>query len=1133
MSNEIKFPPLDWSITVIPGFVDFQAEHNPAGTWAKFPSPERPGEATSVSYLELAKATHRVAHALRPYRDGQEREVVAIIVECDTILYIALLLGVARAGLVPFPMSPRNSPEAVVNMMEKTFCHCIIYSPRCIPLVSAVQNHFENKGIEILIDNVPSLQSVFPALGSENNNMSTNVTTYPANNDQYNVDDIVIYLHSSGSTGFPKPIPLTHRIFFQWGHSPIFMSYRDRGVRWGSMSLPTFHSMAVGVQILIPLCLGEAVSLFTPQEPAPPVVPNPNNTLETARITHCTAIAAVPSFFEVWAASVDATQCLASLKLAAFAGGPLSEANGNKLVAAGVRLTSIYGTTEIGPVTKPIELDVPDNERQANPDWAWLAFSDKLKMRWVDQGDGTYELQIETAQPAVENLPDVRGYATADLFVPHPNKKGLWRIIGRTDDVIVLGSGEKIVPLPQEGHLTSVPFVSGAIMFGRQKNQAGILIEPREEFAIDPNDGFALVAFRNEIWPYVEEANKLAPSFARIFKEMILVTHPETPMPRAAKGTTQRKLVWAAYREEIDKLYETVEKSRDNREVDLPVSWSAGDAEEWLSSHAASLLNEQSPKSDVDIFEQGFDSLSATYLRNRIIGALNSSPDPHIQKAASEIPPDFIFANPTIQRLSTAVVALVNPGLAPNAHAPPSIQDLIAKYSSNFPTSKTSANMAASPEVVVVLTGSTGGIGAHLLAVLLEEPKITKVYTLNRGNHVVHRQKVSFEDKQLPVDLLDTPKLTQLAADLSREDLGLEPDMLDEIKSSATHFIHNAWKVDFNLSLSSFEGQIAATRRLVDLLTQFNHNVRFMFTSSIAVASGWDLSRGAVPETVIDNAETLSKVGGGYGPSKYVVEHLLAKIKQHGILDATSLRVGQVSGSTKTGAWNTAEWIPSIIKSSIALGCLPTLDGVVSWIPMDSIARAIVDFALAPSALPEVLNIVNPNSVPWNNVFGSVADVLSGTGKPLPLVPFAEWLAKIEAASPNATTKDFEQIPAIKLLSFLRSLSHSHVDALAEAGGNPSCSTELSQSLSLAIKDAPQIDRGQVELCLSYWSSRQYIIRDVQQLNRETPSDSKPPLVEKRSYTGARSSEAKRARQSISSPIHIRTARSVEVGSEA
>ena len=30
--------------------------------------------------------------------------------------------------------------------------------------------------------------------------------------------------------------------------------------------------------------------------------------------------------------------------------------------------------------------------------------------------------------PAIENLPDVRGYATHDLFVPHPTKPGLWKV---------------------------------------------------------------------------------------------------------------------------------------------------------------------------------------------------------------------------------------------------------------------------------------------------------------------------------------------------------------------------------------------------------------------------------------------------------------------------------------------------------------------------------------------------------------------------------------------------------------------------------------------------------------------------------------------------------------------------------
>lgn len=46
----------------------------------------------------------------------------------------------------------------------------------------------------------------------------------------------------------------------------------------------------------------------------------------------------------------------------------------------------------------------------------------------------------------------------------------------------------------------SSPVVAGAVMFGRGKNQCGILVEPRPEHAIDPSDTQALVTFRNQIW---------------------------------------------------------------------------------------------------------------------------------------------------------------------------------------------------------------------------------------------------------------------------------------------------------------------------------------------------------------------------------------------------------------------------------------------------------------------------------------------------------------------------------------------------------------------------------------------------------------------------------------------------------
>lgn len=52
----------------------------------------------------------------------------------------------------------------------------------------------------------------------------------------------------------------------------------------------------------------------------------------------------------------------------------------------------------------------------------------------------------------------------------------------------------------------------------------------------------------------MEEANKLAPTFARIFKEMIIVTDPKRPIPRAAKGTAMRKMALALYAKEVEQL---------------------------------------------------------------------------------------------------------------------------------------------------------------------------------------------------------------------------------------------------------------------------------------------------------------------------------------------------------------------------------------------------------------------------------------------------------------------------------------------------------------------------------------------------------------------------------------------------
>lgn len=89
---------MDGSIPVLPGFLDFHAANNPGRPWALFTSPT--GGSSSISFEELARATHRLAHSVRPNRYGSDGEVVALVANCDTILYVAAIIGLIRAGLV-------------------------------------------------------------------------------------------------------------------------------------------------------------------------------------------------------------------------------------------------------------------------------------------------------------------------------------------------------------------------------------------------------------------------------------------------------------------------------------------------------------------------------------------------------------------------------------------------------------------------------------------------------------------------------------------------------------------------------------------------------------------------------------------------------------------------------------------------------------------------------------------------------------------------------------------------------------------------------------------------------------------------------------------------------------------------
>ncbi|KAJ7811481.1 hypothetical protein B0H14DRAFT_3755089 [Mycena olivaceomarginata] len=245
-------------------------------------------------------------------------------------------------------------------------------------------------------------------------------------------------------------------------------------------------------------------------------------------MTKCRSLITVPVMLATWSKSSAVVKYLKTLDRILFAGRPLPQRIGDDPVKQRLRLMSAYGATEFGALLSliPYEDDIKE--------WAWFRVSPLVKVRWAPQGDGTFECQIlawENHTAMVDNLDDIKGYVTSDLCVNHPQKKHLWKLVGRLDEVITHSSGEKTVLGPMQDIIMSGPHITSAGMFGCERPQV----------KIDVHNVTQLAELRTNIWPIIEEANENAAAFSRIFKKMILIASSDKPLPRAGKGTIQSK----------------------------------------------------------------------------------------------------------------------------------------------------------------------------------------------------------------------------------------------------------------------------------------------------------------------------------------------------------------------------------------------------------------------------------------------------------------------------------------------------------------------------------------------------------------------------------------------------------------
>ncbi|KAG8734983.1 hypothetical protein FRC10_011139 [Ceratobasidium sp. 414] len=1106
VSSDRALPPTDGSVP-LGSVIDFHLQHNPKHTWAILSGTDS-SPPVPVTYEQLGFAVHRAAHILNPEALLPRGTQIGILISADTVVYLALLFGAMRAGLVPFPLSPRTQAAGIGHLLKSTQTrHILVGGSRATEeLWGKIQSLPENQGRRFEVKRIPSASELFPDL-SKGDVKIRSINHFPALGPTTS-ESLVAIMHSSGSTGFPRALKLNQEsAFTNLVHQPACWELGGPGDRIGLMVLPAFHLMGFTWHGIMPLYVGYSPVFFA-FSPTP-IVPTPESTMNAMVSTGCQALMSIPAFLEAWSKDAAAVSQLKRLRGLTkrteqyFGGGALAEWVGNSLANNGVRLQSAYGATEIGCINKLR----PTNPQRSPEDWAYLEFSEQSSPRFIPQHDedGTYELvvlAIDAHKPIILNceLDGQPAYATKDLMVPHPTKPGLWKTIGRLDDQIVLANGEKTNPGTMEDVITSCPHVELAAMFGRERNQTGVLLELTVT-AQSNYRGKGRAQLMADIWSFIERANDAGPSHARLIQEAVVFTYPEVPLLRTPKGTLSRAATLKAYSKEIERMYAALERNESVPSPSEAPSWGDRDqVEGWLKLCAQRVLRSEVDVDIVgDLFQQGLDSLTATMLTRTILNTLNSSASINAQRMVARISQETLFKYPSIFQLSGIIVQLFTD---PSHSLPESSNDstinsitrMIQKYD-RVPALQLSPELCSPPSERVLLTGTTGGLGSHLLAQLLANDRVERVWALNRRSHpngrsLRQRQCDAFQDKQLDVALLDSPKLVLLESNIAVEQLGLPSEIYEEVKSTSSLFIHNAWQVNFNLSLQSFEPSIRGTYNLIDLALASKHRPRFLFTSSVS-AAGFGTPGGYINEAPVDIADAATSIG--YGQSKFVAEKLLESARTSG-LETCAIRLGQLTGDSNAGAWSLNDWVPSMVASSIAAGYLPDAVGTISWTPLDVVAQAVVEISLGRKAiLPPFVHCSHPCPIEWSQVMTMFSGTLrSRTNGPLPVVPIREWNDRVErlvSASEEKEEDRLRRFPTAKIQSTIDQMvradeklrarieanSEGNLEAI-EAGGTARLDTTQGVRLSLSLKAAKPLGQQDVAKWVDHWIARRLFV---------------------------------------------------------
>ncbi|KAL0092094.1 hypothetical protein J3Q64DRAFT_1342074 [Phycomyces blakesleeanus] len=962
---------------------------------------------------------------------------------CDhSAFYLIAQLAIMKLNILFVALSPRNSASANGSLLKATNAEYIIASHKYSRMAYASTAKLDN--CKVFIHQPTDLKAV----SQKTYNNSKKIPKFFSR--VLGREAPVMVLHSSGTTGFPKPITLSNRyILTNIRHIDNCIQDTNPNMIYNSSDvllpcIPLFH--AYGQAMVFSTILHGSSVAFMSQLP-----PSMKDIKLAIRANKCTFMMAPPLIIEQFSAYLKEKNdfsALQQLKLTLCGGAPIREESGVFWESKNIVIRNHYGSTETGPFMSSSFAPNTIHWNNLRPSrliieyCVWEPyFADPELVHLVIKGD------CPSMAHGVVNRED-GNYGTRDLFKETSPNSGYYSYYGRMDDTLIMKNGEKTNPLPIEATIRQCPIVSQCVIIGESRQCISVLIELSAESPKEYNTEDVIKI----VYPYILEANNSAPTHSMLFKQMVYILPPGKTLPVTVKGTVVRKHAYNEYKESIDTLYRDFHSGVSEEPLQNITEYQYIAPEEiklFLIDAAAKVLN-ISPNELKDttksLFDLGLNSILSIHLCNIISKKLGS------------VSQNFIFQHPNIDNIQRVLSSRHSPYEVPIEKSLDNTEEILKKYlkqaSQDFEITKNS--YVKGQDQVVLLTGATGSLGSFMLRDLLKSPQVSKVYCLVRGKEAgaLNRIYHAFESRSLDVSLLSSPKLVALPMNLTDEKLGFAHDFYSKLKSEVTIIQHCAWLLDFNHTVEHYDKEcIKGLYNLVKFAYRQINPIHLHFISSISASAGWG---DTIPESPLPR-NTKVAMPMGYAQSKYIVEHLFNYLTKEKNFPCIIERLGQVCGDSINGVWNTSEQYPLMfIGGGNAMKKMPSININVDWIPVDYASACIVNIMLKTagdisSAEDSVYNIVNPRRVVWRDVLNA----MRLCGMEFKTVTLEEWIAQLQQD---------DKSPASKLLPF-------YENTLKEFSEAQVWNTNKACYLFPSLEETPTFDARLLNKYIKHWKS--------------------------------------------------------------